>query len=146
MYHGLHLPHRLWSQHIPSVTTNTYISNVVNTLIFLICVLLCAYIRTAPRWPLHYPSCPLRMRLDYFPLSLVAAFAGIWGRAIVITSVATSSVYIMARFFDGWWKYNAYAQTIPYPPLGQWTFDTRQCDIFSMHIYSATKNVPAGTK
>ena len=64
----------------------------------------------------------------------------------VTTSVACSSVYIMARFFDGWWLYPVDAQTIPYPPIGQWTFGTRLCDIFSVHIYSATKNVPAGTK
>ena len=115
---------------LPFVITYLYTCNVVNTPVFLICVLLCVYIRRPPGWPLH-PTIigrvcdgPTHFATGEFLLCLslhqTAAYAlflwGIWEGTTVIVSVACSMYYIMARFFVGWCDYNAYAHFLyPYP-------------------------------
>ena len=108
------------------------ICNVVNTPVFLICVLLHAYYPRHPQWPLR-PACVF---LLFGPIcyvfmtgenniclclhQLCAMPLFLWAyrqRETVTQSVAKGMYYIMAQFFAVWCSLKVDAQNTPTPSL-----------------------------
>ena len=113
------------------MTTDVYICNVVNTPVFLICVLLHAYYPRHPQWPLHSPcstrNCPhnarswpvLKAKCTH-PSTIISKICLVsttyLSTTTVTPSVATTSSEITGRFSTLRVCYKVDAQNTP-PPI-----------------------------